>query len=268
MIKNIVKKKIVKVDGLKKSLISDNLIVEEPLEIRILNKPIIVIMRTPGDEIALTVGLLYTERVIKSANDIGTISYCHNTQDPNSKNIINVIPTHKVNIKNIKRSFLSATSCGICGKSAIKNIKVNVMPINSDVKVDIKIILSLYEKLEKSQMLFHKTGGPHASAIFDSSGNLLSLKEDIGRHNAVDKIIGEALLKEKLPFDKHILLVSGRVSFEIMQKALVARIPIVCAISAPTSLGVAFAKEFNMTLLGFLRANRVNIYSGKERIKL
>jgi FdhD protein len=164
------------------------------------------------------------------------------------------------------RHFYATSSCGLCGKTTLESIRVKTQPVSGDFKVPLQLLYSLPERLREAQDTFEETGGLHAAALFDAEGTLLHLREDVGRHNAVDKVIGAALMSNQLPLDGCILLVSGRASFEIMQKALVARIPVVAAVSAPSSLAIALARQFKMTLIGFLRDGRCNIYAGEPRI--
>ncbi len=257
---------ILKLSSNNRIKVSDRLAVEEPLEIRVSGKPVAVTMRTPGDDFCLAAGFLFTEGIIKGENEIKSISYCPNTQDVNMQNIVDVRLKRQVNLSKLKRNFYATSSCGICGKAAIENIKTCTKKVNSTTTVPRKLILSLPDKLRISQQVFKKTGGLHATAIFDSNGRLVTIKEDVGRHNAVDKAIGETVLKQMTPLNHHVMMVSGRTSFEIMQKAAMASIPIVLAISAPSSLAVQFAREFNMTLAGLVRGNKMNIYSCPQRI--
>ncbi len=238
--------------------------VEEPLEIRVGNYPISVTMRTPGHDQELALGFLFTEGIIHGPDDIAAVT------GPNHqlRNVVRVRLKRGLRFdrSRLKRHFYTTSSCGICGKTTLQAIRVQTRPVSSDFKIPLSLLYSLPERLREEQETFDETGGLHASALFDESGNLLFLREDVGRHNAVDKVIGAALMERKLPLDRYILMVSGRASFEIMQKALVARVPIVAAVSAPSSLAVVLAREFKMTLVGFLRGRRFNVYSGRERI--
>lgn len=243
----------------------DRVAVEEPLEIRLGNRPIAVTMRTPGHDQELAAGFLFTEGIVRSPNDIATIT------GPN-RDLSNVVRVKlrrglRFDRSRLKRHFYTTSSCGVCGKTTLQAIRVKTRPISSVFKVPLALLYSLPERLREEQETFEETGGLHASAVFDEQGDLLYLREDVGRHNAVDKVVGAALLEQKLPLNRHILMVSGRTSFEIMQKALVARIPIVAAVSAPSSLAVALAREFKMTLVGFLRERGCNVYAGRERIE-
>ena len=244
----------------------DRMAVEEPLEIRLGSSPIAITMRTPGHDQELAAGFLFTEGIVRNPNDIAKII------GPNRDlpNVVSVKLRRGVRFdrNRLKRNFYTTSSCGVCGKTALQAIRVKTKPISSDFKVPLALLYALPERLREEQETFDETGGLHASAVFDGKGDLLYLREDVGRHNTVDKVVGAALLEQKIPLDRHVLMVSGRTSFEIMQKALIARIPIVAAVSAPSSLAVALAREFKMTLVGFLRGRKCNVYSVKERIEV
>ncbi|HXG63224.1 MAG TPA: formate dehydrogenase accessory sulfurtransferase FdhD [Planctomycetota bacterium] len=248
----------------------DHLAVEEPLEIRIHDEPVAVTMRTPGDDFALTAGFLYTEGLLHGAREIGSLRYCEKTDDPHHKNIVNFTfaSGHKPDLSRLRRNFYATSSCGICGKAAIEQIKILAKPSASKLKVRLDVIYGLGHSLRKAQTLFEKTGGLHAAGVFDEHGVLHVLHEDVGRHNAVDKAIGHMLIQDRVPLDHHILMVSGRASFEIVQKAVMARVPLVCAVSAPSSLAVETAREFGVTLVGFLREDDFNVYTHAERIEV
>lgn len=268
IVRNSIRKTSVLKLGNETRKVSDVLAVEEPLEIKVSGKSAAVTMRTPGDDFELAAGFLFTEGVINSEKEILSISYCATTHDPNLKNVVDVKLRKKINHSRLKRNFYATSSCGICGKAAIENIKTCTNKVKSELKVRKDLVASLPDKLRKTQEIFRKTGSLHAAAIFNEYGELLITKEDVGRHNAVDKAIGEAVLNQLVPFERHMMMVSGRTSFEIMQKAAMASIPLVLAISAPSSLAVQFAKEFNMTLIGMVRGNSMNVYSGEFRIKV
>jgi FdhD protein len=243
----------------------DTLAVEEPLEIRFGRSPVAVTMRTPGDDAELAAGFLLTEGIIRRAQDIEKIS------GP-KRNLPNVVaiklrPKLRFDPRRLQRYFHATSSCGLCGKTTLEAIRAKTKPISTDIKMPVGLLYSLPEKLRAEQEAFAETGGLHAAAVFDVSGQLLWIREDVGRHNAVDKVIGAALLRDQFPLDRHILLVSGRGSFEILQKALIARFPVVAAVSAPSSLAVALARKFKMTLVGFLRGRSCNVYAGAERIE-
>jgi len=249
--------------------LSDDLTVEEPLEIRIRRKTLATTMRTPGHDEELAAGFLLSEGIVQPRDKIEKFSRPANAR--NSDNIVIVEPATAVKLKPglVRRLGTISSSCGICGKESIDAIRQNFPAIGSTkVRIDIETLLSLPGQLQKHQSDFARTGGIHAAAIFDITGKLKIAREDIGRHNAVDKAIGRAFLDGLLPLDRHVLVVSGRASFEIMQKALAGGIPIVAAVSAPSTLAVNFARESNQTLIGFLRPPSFNIYSHIERVIL
>jgi FdhD protein len=262
---------------------------EEPLEIRVEGRSVAVVMRTPGHDEELVAGFLVSEGVITSARDVLEISQCPSTGNKYG-NVVDVLLAGSavVNWDSLTRHVFSASSCGICGKTSIESVfqRFPVLSAQSDeeipgsatghcelstehsvFRVSPALLASLPAKLRASQATFTQTGGLHASAIFDEHGEMLVLREDVGRHNALDKVLGWALQRRLLPFQKHILLVSGRVSFELMQKALAAGVPIVAAISAPSSLAVQFADDSGQTLVGFLRGETMNVYTHPDRVR-
>jgi FdhD protein len=242
----------------------DELTIEEPLEIRIGGKTLVTTMRTPGHDEELAAGFLLSEAIVRDRQLIAKIS-------SGLDNVVTVdlVPDMEVKLISAQRFGTISSSCGVCGKTSIDAIRQNFPAIkSSNVRVEIKRLLSLPEKLRKAQSDFARTGGIHAAGLFDANGELKIVREDIGRHNAVDKAIGRAFLDGSLPLDRHLLLVSGRASFEILQKALAAGIPIVAAVSAPSTLAVNFARASNQTLIGFLRPPTFNAYSHVERIIL
>lgn len=259
----------------------DLLAVEEPMEIRLgfgpahmrEQKSVSVTMRTPGNDFELALGFLFTEGIIQNPQDIYKIQYCTelNTKE-NLENIVRVElkPDLEIDLSNLQRNFYTTSSCGVCGKESIEAIKTNCQVQHMDVSVRInpQTITQLPDKLLAQQSVFEHTGGIHACALFDTNGNLLLLREDVGRHNALDKLIGAALNSPAIQPNKTVLLLSGRASFELLQKAAMAGIPIVCAVGAPSSLAVETAQSFNITLVGFLRNQRFNIYSTPQRITL
>jgi FdhD protein len=246
--------------------VSDDVAREEPLEIRVEGRSVAVVMRTPGHDEELVAGFLVTEGVVKSARDILEISQCPVTTESRGNVVDVLLGGAVVNWESLTRHVFSASSCGICGKTSIESVFQRFPMVTADWNVTPELIWSLPEKLRAAQETFSKTGGLHASAIFDLEGNLLVMREDVGRHNALDKVLGHALLNGLLPLDRHILLVSGRTSFEIMQKALAGGIPLVAAISAPSSLAVELARESGITLVGFLRGETMNVYAGGQRV--
>jgi len=246
----------------------DELTVEEPLQIRLAGEDVAVTMRTPGHDIELAAGFLFTEGIIGGKAHIESISYCLGDDGLPTPNIINLFPTERdlVDPRQWRRDFFAASSCGLCGKTSIESVTRTLPPSASNVTVAPEILYSLGDKMKEAQAGFARSGGLHAAGLFDLQGNLLLLREDIGRHNAVDKIVGHALLHDMLPLDHHILLVSSRASFEIVQKAHAAGVPIIAVISAPSSLAVELAERANMTLVAFLHENRLNVYAGGGRI--
>jgi FdhD protein len=249
------------------SRVQDYLAVEEPLEIRIGDMPMSVTMRTPGHDQELVAGFLLTEGIVSGRSDLKRLEPASASGGSNTMSV--ELPSEGVSVsERMQRNFLAASSCGICGKATIDSIRVRGIKVpNRDFSVSAEILCALPETLRKHQAVFGRTGGLHAAAAFNSSGELLVLREDIGRHNAVDKVIGWALLNDHLPLSDIVLMVSGRGGFEIVQKALVAGIPVLASVSAPSSLAVQLAREFNMSLVGFLRGQRFVVYSGEARIK-
>ena len=242
---------------------------EEPLEIRVKGESIVVTMRTPGHDKELAIGFLLAEGVITNSSDVLEIAYCQQGEASLHKNILNVFlsPEVEINLDRLKRNVYASSSCGLCGKASIESLQNIFEPLNKiETVISVDKILTLAQKLRAKQSTFDKTGGLHAAGIFDRNGELLVLREDIGRHNAVDKILGHLFLKNRMPLEDCVLMVSGRASFEIIQKSLAGRVGIICAISAPSSLAVDMAKESGQTLIGFLRERKFNVYSHKERI--
>ena len=256
--------------------VEDELVFEEPLEIRVAQQSLIVVMRTPGHDFELAAGFLYTESLIESVDDIEIIAYCEDTNVDSThfsefQNIVNVRLKNGFDLEEHdgwQRNFHANASCGLCGKMTIESVKLQVDPLTTDISLKQALFYKLNDKLRKAQSVFEKTGGLHAAGLFSENGQLLIVREDIGRHNAVDKVIGQALLSDMLPLDRHILMVSGRASFEIVQKALFARIPFIVAVSAASTLAVDLAEEGNITLIGFMRGERMAVYSHPERIQV
>ena len=256
---------------------SDHLATEEPMEIRLVTggrrQTVAVTMRTPGADFELAAGFLYGEGIVSSREEIQRISYCVDADvDAEQRyNIVNVElrGSREYDLRSLERHFYTTSACGVCGKASLEQLELRGCPvIGPGPEVSAETIYALPEKLREAQGLFEATGGLHAAALFDSNGNLLALREDVGRHNATDKLVGWALLGGKLPLSENIVMVSGRSSFEILQKCLTAGAPIVCAVSAPSSLAVDVAREFGMTLVGFLRGGRFNTYAGFDRIRV
>jgi FdhD protein len=243
---------------------ADVVAAEEPLEVRVDGEPIAVIMRTPGADGDLAAGFLHSERVIRSAGDIRELE-----RHPDSRNLMNVRVTaaeSTASALSASRRVVMNSSCGLCGRVTIESLRVDAPPVAADWTVHAGVIARLPEALRRAQAVFDETGGLHAAALFDPGGNIEAIAEDIGRHNAVDKVIGRMLLSNRLPLDRAILFVSGRTSFEILQKAFLAGIPVVGAVSAPSSLAVELADDAGITLLGFVRDAAFNVYSHARRI--
>jgi len=250
-------------DG-KLEYLPDELTIEEPLEIRIGRKTIAITMCTPGHDEELAAGFFFSEGIVRDPGDIADLSLC-----TDNRVVVELAIGLKAKLKTAQRFGTISSSCGLCGKTRIEAIRQNFPAIRATaLRIDIETLLSLPEKLRDAQSDFAHTGGIHAAGIFDVNGELKIAREDIGRHNAVDKAIGRAFLDRLVPLDSHVLLVSGRASFEIIQKTLAAGIPIVAAVSAPSSLAVEFARDSNQTLIGFLRPPSFNIYSHIERVIL
>lgn len=245
---------------------TDELAIEEPLEIRIKNRAISVTMRTPGNDDELAAGFLLTEGVITRREDVLRIEPCPHDRMGNIVNVI-LAPAAVVDFERLTRHIFASSSCGLCGKATIDSVCQRVEPIPPGACIKAATLLALPDRLRQVQATFARTGGLHGAAVFTLDGSLVVAREDVGRHNAVDKVIGHGLLNGLLPFDRHVLMVSGRTSFEIMQKSLAGRFPIVAAVSAPSTLAAEFAEESGQTLVGFLRGGRFNIYAGAERIE-
>jgi FdhD protein len=244
----------------------DYLAAEEPLEIRVDGRSLAVTMRTPGNDEELAAGFLLTEGIVESRGQIAAIQRPGAGVGPGC-NVLNVeLRDCAFDPERNKRNFFATSSCGICGKATIDAVRLRgLRGLSSSFSVDPEILCTLPERLRANQQVFGRTGGLHAAALFNVGGELLALREDIGRHNAVDKIVGWALLGGMIPLSSHVLMVSGRGGFEIVQKALAASIPVVASVSAPSSLAVQLANELNLTLIGFLRERRFVVYAGQER---
>lgn len=265
----VVRQRVVKVREQSAAECLDYLAVEEPLEIRLGGISLSVTMRTPGEDEELVAGFLYSEGVITGADDLDLIArYRGPDGDPDDGNVMNVLLKGDVRVAKdrLRRNFIASSSCGLCGKATIEAIRATLPPVRSDLVISIARLNRLATTMHDAQSTFEKTGGLHAAGLFDADGRLLVLREDIGRHNAVDKVIGHRVLARAVPLDRHVLMVSGRVSFEIMQKALAARIPAVAAVSAPSSMAVQMALAADMTLIGFVRNGGFNLYTGAHRV--
>ena len=244
----------------------DSLAAEEPLEIRIGGAAVSVTMRTPGNDVELAAGFLLTEGIVQSRNEIAKI-HAADIRNGAKSNAVDVELTEsEFDPAALKRNFFAASSCGICGKASINAVRRRELPpLDRGFRIDPELLCRLPETLRAEQVVFGRTGGLHAAALFDENGSVLAVREDIGRHNAVDKIVGWAMLEGRLPLSRCTLMVSGRGGFEIVQKALAAGIPVLASVSAPSSLAVKLARELGLTLVGFLRGRRFVIYSGESR---
>jgi FdhD protein len=253
----------------------DRLATEEPLEIRLRagthQRTVAITMRTPGADFELAAGFLYNEGVLASADGLRGITYCvdRDVAEEQRYNIVNVDLHGDVlpPLDALERHFTMTSACGVCGKANIDALRARGLePVRSALRVPAHLLAALPERLSAAQRVFAATGGLHAAALFEARGELIAVREDVGRHNALDKLVGWALMNGKLPLVEHIVLLSGRASYELLQKAISAGIPVVCAVSAPSSLAVDLAREFGVTLTGFLRGPRFNVYAGAERI--
>jgi FdhD protein len=250
----------------------DTLVVEEPLEIRVSGKALTLTMRTPGDDFDLVAGFLTGEGVLHSAKDITAMRYCTDLGEDGAPtyNVVDVLLADGVEPPDasIERAFYTTSACGVCGTTSIEALRRRTMYDVSadDVRLDPDVLVGMPETLRQRQRVFERTGGLHAAGLFDVDGRLLALREDVGRHNAVDKVVGWALRDDLLPLTECVLMVSGRASFELTQKAIQAGIPALAAVSAPSSLSVALAEDAGMTLIGFLRGDSMNVYTGAHRI--
>jgi len=249
---------------------ADSLATEEPMEIRVdapglEQRTVAVTMRTPGHDFELAAGFLHTEGIV-GLGDVRRVRYCDVPRAEQQYNVVTVDLARPYDTDLLQRNFYTTSSCGVCGKASLDSISVRCAPVAEGPAVDEAVVVALPDRLREAQRVFDRTGGLHAAGLFDPAGELLELREDVGRHNAVDKLIGHALLNDLLPLSDRVLMVSGRLSFEIVQKAAVAGLPVVCAVSAPSSLAVDAGRRFGMTLVGFLRGRRFNIYTHPERI--
>ncbi len=273
-------KKICRIDRSGIAEREDTLAVEEPLEIQLAygkgagrqRKSLAVTMRTPGHDFDLALGFLFTEGIITAASDVLQMRYLTEQLDEASQENVVLIDLHpdlSFDMEQLNRHFYTASSCGICGKASIDMVQTTCSFLLSKKRPEVKteVICSLSEKLNQQQTLFAKTGGIHAAALFDPLGNLQFLREDVGRHNALDKLMGAALRQNLIPLRDSIIMVSGRIGFELVQKSLMAGVPILAAVGAASSLAVELAEEHGMTLIGFLSTERCNVYSGLERLK-
>ena len=264
--------RIVQVRGGSRSERADRLAAEEPMEIRAGGpgqRPVrvAVTMRTPGNDFELAAGFLFTEGLLGGRRDVRSVAYCDDLpEEEQRENVVTVRLTRRFDPGSLSRNFFSTSSCGVCGKASLEHVRVACSPLPPGPVVPNEVLTALPDRMRAAQRTFDRTGGLHAAALFDAAGVLQVLREDVGRHNAVDKVVGRSLLAGELPLAGRILMVSGRLSFEIVQKGAVAGIPLLAAVSAPSSLAVETASELGMTLVGFLRGDRFNVYAGPHRI--
>jgi FdhD protein len=254
-----------RVDGATASRADDLLAVEEPLEIRLGQQSLSVTMRTPGNDFELAAGFLFSEGIISRASQIRSIG---RPSDGSPNLVVLELDGQLRTPAPAHRNFAMTSACGVCGKASLRDLEMNACPSlpHDDIQISPDLVHRMPDRLRRSQKVFHGTGGLHAAALFNLQGDLESVREDIGRHNAVDKLIGAALLNHRTPLSNSLLLVSGRASFELVQKALVAGIPFLAAVGAPSSLAVATAERAGMTLVGFLRNGRFNVYTADRRV--
>jgi FdhD protein len=263
------------VDGASAKRKQDTVVTEEPLEIRLVARGVTgtlaITMRTPGNDFELAAGFVYNEGVVRARGEIAAITYCLDPAvEPEQRyNIVNVelASGNLPDLDRLERHFTASSACGVCGRAQLDSLRdLGVEPLDDGVRVDATTLYALPERMREAQRVFESTGGLHAAALFDENGKVKAVREDVGRHNAVDKLVGWGVLDSRLPYSRSILVASGRAGYEILQKSAVARIPVVCSVSAPSSLAVDLAREFNITLVGFLRGERANVYAAPERI--
>jgi FdhD protein len=249
---------------------TDRAATEEPLEVRLHGRPFAVIMRTPGADRELAAGFLLAERVLVTPDDLGTIEYCTDPSAEHPENIINAtIAGSAETLERLladRRQVTTNSSCGLCGRLTIESLRTDAPPITSTWTIDAATLVAIPNRLREAQKVFEETGGLHAAGLFTPDGKLEAMAEDVGRHNAVDKVVGRMLMQDRLPLSNFLLFVSGRTSYEIVQKAFLAGIPVVAAVSAPSSLAIDLAQECGLTLIGFLRGQDFNVYARPERI--
>ena len=254
----------------------DRLAAEEPLQLLIDGSPLSVVMRTPGHDVELAIGLLWAERVVTDLAHVRDVRISAEAGERETAVLVHadLIESNQLDVRlaagagrRPERSFLSSSACGVCGATTVESLALDFAPVPAGPAVAPELLTALPDRLRDRQRLFDQTGGLHAAGLFDADGELIELREDVGRHNAVDKVVGRALLDGRLPLAGHLLIVSGRGGYEIVQKAVAAGIPLVAAVGAPSSLAVATARRFGLTLVGFLRGGRFNVYSAPERLR-
>jgi len=253
----------------------DRVAAEEPLQLSLGGAPLSIVMRTPGNDLELALGLLLAERVIRTLDDVVSVRISAEAHEREERVALasDLVEANQVDLylrdgggRRPERSFLATSACGVCGATTLDSLALDFAPLAPGPRVDGRLLPSLSHRLREQQRIFETTGGLHAAGLFDVAGELEILREDIGRHNAVDKVVGRALLDGRIPLRRSLIAVSGRAGYEVVQKAVAAGIPVLAAVGAPSSLAVATAERFGMTLVGFLRDDRFNVYSGAERI--
>jgi len=254
----------------------DAIVGEEPLELRLARagtaQTLAVTMRTPGNDFELAAGFLYSEGIVANRSEVAELTYCLDSgADPEQRyNVVTIelrTALDAARLERFERHFTMNSACGVCGRAQLESLReLGATPVEDDVRVGAQTLYMLPDRMREAQRIFETTGGLHAAALFDENGEAIAVREDVGRHNALDKLVGWALLNARLPLRRCVLVVSGRASYEILQKTVMARIPIVASVSAPSSLAVDLAREFNVTLAGFVRADRANLYAAPERI--
>ena len=253
----------------------DMVVTEEPLQLMLDGKALSVVMRTPGHDLELTLGLLFSEGILRTAGDVRVMKISAEAGELEAGVAVesSLVESNQVDVhlatkprRKPERSMLSSSACGVCGTVLIEDLRRDLEPLPAGQTVSPKLLPGLVERLRSGQGVFDRTGGLHAAGLFTNAGELVTLREDVGRHNAVDKVVGRALLDERVPLNHSILVVSGRAGYEIVQKSITAGIPVLAAVGAPSSLAVALAREFNQTLVGFLKGDRFNVYSAPERL--
>jgi FdhD protein len=261
---------VVRLAGATRHASHDRVAHEEPLEIQLAGTSLAVVMRTPGHDLELVTGFLMTERVVESLDEVESVRHCSDAPGPEAEgNVVRVTLRAGIrpDLERLRRNLFASSSCGVCGKATLENALACASPLDDPLRIRASVLTELPERLRATQPVFDETGGLHAAGLFDAEGQLLVAREDVGRHNAVDKVVGWAARAGRLPLRGTALLVSGRASFEIVQKALAARIPLVAAVSAPSSLAVSLAEAGGIALVGFLRGQGFNAYSHAERIR-
>ena len=264
------RRRVVVRDGVAAAPEPDAVTVEEPLEIRIDDEPVAVVMRTPGDDFDLVAGFLLTEAILPEPAGLGAISYCPSASPPNERNVVDVRLADGLafDAADIKRNFYATSSCGVCGKASIDQVRLEARRELADFEVAGATLHGLPDRLREAQDQFERTGSLHAAGLFDPAGELLVLREDVGRHNAVDKLVGHFVAAGRWPPSASVLMVSGRTSFEIVQKARLAGVGFIASVSGPSSLAVDLAKEAGVTLTGFVRGQGFNVYANQRRLRL